>query len=93
MVDMGTCYHLVSLLRVGGGEPGSARCLDKFMSTWARWAAWPKIVVTDRDLYNRGSFAKGLSANGVYLRQASLESPEHLGQGDRHGGIFKCNFN
>jgi hypothetical protein len=30
-----------------------------------------------------------LQANGVVVRQAALESPEHIGRAERHGGILK----
>ena len=54
-----------------------------------QWAGWPESVSTDRGLHNRGSFAAGLSQHGVVLRQAGLESPEHIGRCERHGGIIK----
>ena len=50
---------------------------------------WPESVSTDQGLHTRGSFAAGLSQHGVVLRQASLESREHIGRCERHGGIIK----
>ena len=47
------------------------------------------FVTTDRGLRNRGAFAKGLRDRGVQIRTAGLESPEHIGRGERHGGIIK----
>ncbi len=47
------------------------------------------IVAVDRGLHDRGSFAKGLKANGVHIRQAAVEAPEQIGRGERHGGVAK----
>ena len=43
-------------------------------------------------MHNRGAFARGLSKNGVYLQQAGLETPEHIGRCERHGGIIRRSF-
>ena len=61
----------------------------KFDSMWTRWAGWPRILTSDRGLHNRGAFARGLLANGVVIRQAALEVPEHIGRAERHQGILK----
>ena len=89
MICVGTCYQVVALVRVGEGQPTSAQCLKKFQRHWVQWAGWPESVSTDRGLHNRGAFATGLSQHGVVLRQAGLESPEHIGRCERHGGIIK----
>ena len=34
----------------------------------------------------------GLASHGVEIRQAGLESPEHIGRCERHGGIIKRAF-
>ena len=88
----GTCYQVVALVRVGGGQPSSAKCLQKFMKYWASPFGWPKVITHDRGLHNRGAFAYGLAAHGVLIRQAGLESPEHIGRCERHGGILKRAF-
>ena len=62
------------------------------MSHWVSWAGWPKTVTTDRGTHNRGVFAPTLAKDGVYVRPVGLESPEHLGRGERHGDIFKTNM-
>ena len=62
------------------------------MSQWVSWAGWPSIVTTDRGTHNRGVFRRTLAAHGVYVRPIGLESPEHLGRGERHGGMFKKDF-
>ena len=59
------------------------------MEMWVSWAGFPKIVTSDRGLHNRGHFSRGLANNGVFQRQAALESPEMIGRGERHGGIIK----
>ena len=89
IVDNGTCYQVVTLVRVGGGQPSSAKCLKKFMAHWASPFEWPKIISHDRGLHNRGAFAHGLAAHGCQIRQAGLESPEHIGRCEGHGGIIK----
>ena len=89
IVDNGTCYQVVTLVKVGGGQPSSAKCLKKFMAHWASPFGWPKIISHDRGLHNRGAFAHGLAAHGCQIRQAGLESPEHIGRCERHGGIIK----
>ena len=89
MICVGVCCQVVALVRVGEGQPTSARCLKKFQRHWVQWAGWPESVSTDRGLRNRGAFATGLSQHGVVLRQAGLESPEHIGRCERHGGIIK----
>ena len=92
MVDVGTRYQVVSLVKVGGGQPGSAKCLQKFMQHWVSPFGWPKVITHDRGLHNRGAFAHGLAAHGVLIRQAGLESPEHVGRCKRHGGVIKRAF-
>ena len=46
-------------------------------------------MTVDRALHDRGSFARGLHGHGVVLRQAGLETPEHIGRCERHGGTVK----
>ena len=92
IVAVGTNYQVVTLVRVGGGQPSSAKCLQKLMQHWVSPFGWPKVVSHDRGLHNRGAFAHGLSSHGVQIRQAGLESPEHIGKCERHGGIIKRAF-
>ena len=88
----GTVFHQLGLVVVGGGQPSSRKCLTKFMTIWVRWAGFPVVLACDRGLHNRGEFAKGLNANGVYIRVAGVEAAEMIGRGERHGGIFKENL-
>ena len=88
IVCSGTCFHQVIHV-AEGGQPSSGKCLAKFTRFWASWAGFPRVVCTDRGLHNRGAFAKGMSDHGVQIRTAGLESPEHIGRGERHGGIVK----
>ena len=92
VVCCGTTYHLVMLVRVGGGTPTSRKCIDKFMNHWVKWAGWPEVVTVDRGTHNRGVFTRTLAAHGVYVRPVGLESPEQLGRGERHGALFKKNM-
>ena len=89
IVDCGTTFHIAILVRVGGSQPTSRKCYDKFVQHWVKWAGWPSIVTVDRGTHNRGVFTRGLAAHGVYVRPTGLESPEQLGRGERHGGLFK----
>ena len=50
---------------------------------------YPKEVISDRGLHNRGSFAKSLSARGIQVINVGVEAPEQLGRVERHGGILK----
>ena len=43
----------------------------------------------DRGLHNRGVFARQLGSGGISISQIGLESPEQLGSGERHGGLWK----
>ena len=92
IIDVGTSYQVVTLVRVGGGQPSLAKCLQKFMQHWVSPFGWPKVVSHDRGRHNRGAFAHGLSSHGVQIRQAGLESPEHIGKCERHRGIIKRAF-
>ena len=56
IVDNGTCYQVVTLVRVGGGQPSSAKCLKKFMAHWASPFGWPKIISHDRGPLQQGGF-------------------------------------
>jgi len=85
----GTLYHAAAIVRDGGGTPSSQKCLNKLNSIWIQWAGWPRAVVTDRGLHNRGAMSRALVAHGVYHRQAGLESPAQLGRTERHGGLLK----
>eukprot|EP00973_Karenia_brevis_P008508 1150277-Karenia_brevis.AAC.1 len=59
------------------------------MQYWISWGGYPKEIVADRGLNNRGIFAKELSAAGVYCSNIGLEAPYQLGITERHGDIWK----
>ena len=84
----GTTFQRCVLVAHGGGQPSSKKCLSKFMTHWVSWAGWPKVLTSDRGLHNWGVFIRSLRAHGVYVRQAGLESPEQIGRGERHGGLW-----
>ena len=88
LVDQGTNFHQAGIVSLGG-PPSSTKCWQKMQSLWIKWAGPPTMVTCDRGLRNRGTFAKSLTANGTYLRQAALESPWQLGKGERQGSILK----
>ena len=54
IVDQGTNFQTVVHLLQGTGVPPSKVCADAFMLHWVSWAGWPKHVVVDRGLHNRG---------------------------------------
>ena len=60
----GTTFHLVWMVVVGGGQPKSSKCLNKFLNGWVAWAGWPKVLTCDRGLHNRGAFSMALTQNG-----------------------------
>ena len=86
---LGTKFHVVVCLGQIEGVPTSQACLDAFNTGWVGWAGWPTDVVCDRGLHNRGAFAKQLGAVGISISQIGFESPEQLGSGERHGGLWK----
>ena len=89
IVDQGTNFQVVVHLLQGTGVPSSKVCADAFMLHWVSWAGWPKEVVVDRGLHNRGRFARMLGAHGICPRNTGLESPEQLGRTERHGDMWK----
>ena len=58
IVDIGTKVQIGCYLRFGHETPKSLECLGAFMQYWASWAGYPKGLVSDRGLNNRGVFCK-----------------------------------
>ena len=83
ILDVGTTFQQVVLLRQGHGSPSSRECLDSFVSLWVGWAGWPQTLSCDRGVHKRCVFARAQAQHGVLIRQAGVESPEH-------GGLFKA---
>ena len=54
------------------------------------WAGWPKEVVCDRGLHNRGQFARMRGAHGICIGNIPLERPEQMGRTERHGDMWKA---
>ena len=90
ILDLGTTFQQVVLLRQGHGSPSSRECLDSFVSLWVGWAGWPQTLSCNRGVHNGGVFARTLAQHGVLIRQAGVESPEQIGRVERHGGLFKA---
>ena len=76
-------------MREGGGQLPSSQCYELFETHWAQWAGYPKEVISDRGLHNRGTFARSLSARGIQVINVGVEAPEQIGRVERHGGILK----
>ena len=74
ILDLGTTFQQVVLLRQRHGSPSSRECLDSFVSLWVGWAGWPQTLSCDRGVHNRGVFARTLAQHGVLIRQAGVES-------------------
>eukprot|EP00973_Karenia_brevis_P021213 2914662-Karenia_brevis.AAC.1 len=64
IVDTGTRYQIEVVFREGKGTPTSLQCLGAMMQFWISWGGYPKEIVADCGLNNRGIFAKELSAAG-----------------------------
>ena len=88
ILDLGTTFQQLVLLRQGHGSPSSRECLDSFVSLWVGWAGWPQTLSCDRGVHNRGVFTR--TQHGVLIRQAGVESPEQIGRVERHGGLFNA---
>ena len=90
ILDLGTTFQQVVLLRQGHGSPSGRECLDSLVSLWVGWAGWPQTLSCDLGVHNRGVFARTLAQHGVLTDQAGVESPEQTGGVERHGGLFKA---
>jgi len=90
IVCQGTNFQIFVYLREGIGVPKSQLCVEAFQLAWTSWAGWPRHVVTDRGLHNRGKFSRKLGSKGISIRNIALESPEQLGRTERHGDIWKA---
>ena len=90
MVDMGTSFQQVALIKSGGGNPSARQCLQVFMERWVSWAGHPQHVVVDRGTHFKGEFASYMGQHGIHLRIAPLESPQTIGKVERHGGLLKA---
>ena len=44
----GTTFHRVWMVREGGDQPKSSKCLSKFLNGWVAWAGWPKVLTCDK---------------------------------------------
>ena len=76
-------------MRAGPGQPTSARSLEAIKKRWISWAGNPSTVQCDRGLHNRGVLAQYMSAQGIQVYHAQLETPEAIGRVERHGGVLK----
>ena len=63
--------------------------MEAFSRAWTSWAGWPKDVICDRGLHNRGRFARTLAQHGICITNIGLEAPEQIGSVERHGDVWK----
>ena len=89
MICLGTCFQLAQVVRSGPGQPTSAKCLETIKKRWISWAGNPNTVQCDRGLHNRGVLAQCMSAHGIEVYHAPLETPAGIGHVERHGGVLK----
>ena len=90
MVDIGTTFQLVAVVKKGAGQCSSAECLRILSERWFSWAGLPEQITCDRGLHNRGTLQKYMDEHGVRVVHAPLESPESIGRTERHGGLVKA---
>ena len=88
VVCMGTGYQMEIYVKPGKGVPRSSECLDLLMPHWISLAGFPKALISDRGLQNRGIFSKDVR-KGVYCSSVGLEAPNRLGMVVRDGGVWK----
>ena len=72
----------------GKETPSSTTCLDLVLTHWVNWAGYPKQIISDRGLNNRGVFIKEMNAAGVYCSSIGLEVANQLAKVERHGGMW-----
>ena len=89
LVCMGTGYQMELYIKEGKGTPSSAVCLDLVLTHWVNWASYPKQIISDRGLNNRGVFIKEMNAAGVYCSSIGLEAANQLAKVERHGGMWQ----
>ena len=92
MVDIGTTFQLVAVVKKGAGQCSSAECLRILPERWFSWAGLPEQIICDRGLHNRGTLQRYMDEHGVRVVHAPLESPESIGRTERHGGLVKALF-
>ena len=79
MICLGTCFQLAEVVRAGPGQPTFARCLEAIKKRWISWAGNPSTAQCDR-VHNRGVLAQYMSAQGIQVYHAPLETPEAIGR-------------
>ena len=80
---------MFSTCRSGPGQPTFARCVEAIKKWWISWAGNPNAVQCDRGLHHGGILAQYMSAHGIQVYHAPLETPEAMGRVERHGGVLK----
>ena len=72
------------------GQLSFAKSLETHKKRWISLAGNPNTVQCDRGLHNRGVLAQYMSAHGIEVDHAPLETPEAaIGRVERHGGVLK----
>ena len=89
MICLGTCFQLAEVVRSGPGQPTHARCLEAIKKRWISWAGNPNTVQCDRGLHKKDNLAQCMSAQGIQVYHAPLQTPDAIGRVERHGGVLK----
>lgn len=84
-------FTLVVHVADDGGQPASSKFLGKFSRRWASRLGWLTTgpMLGSCAIRNQGAFSKGLQDRGVQIPAARLESPGHIGRGERHEGMSR----
>ena len=85
MPSFGACFQLAEAVTRGRGQPASAKWRETIKISWA---GNPNTQHCDRGLHE-SVLAQYMSAQGIQVYQAPLETPEAIGRAKRHGCALK----
>ena len=85
----GTGFQMVSVIRIGGGNPTGQEIYTNFERSWVSWAGDPYRAFMDQARNNLGQVRKELIARGVHCEFTATEQHHQLVRCERHGGIWK----
>ena len=81
ILDLGTTFQQVVLLRQGHGSPSSRECLDSFVSLWVGWAGWPQALSCDRGVESPEQIGRVERHGGLFKAVLKRMITEHAVQG------------
>lgn len=89
LVCVGTGYQMELYIREGKGVPRLSVCVDLVLTHWVNWAGYPKSIISDFVLKNRGVFIREINAANVSCSSIGLEAPNQIAKVERHGSMWK----